>query len=392
MGFSIASSIRASAMVLCVSAGSAHAFDSFIATGPLVAPRYGANTEMLVDGNVLIADGRGLLGAESTAEIYDVASGHFSTTGPMVGAFTYRASAALANGGVLIVGGLADTDSAEFGTNHAEVFNPPTRTFSATGDLAAYGSYPGTRWAATATTLLDGRVLIVGGISHSGVLSDAQLYDPATGTFAVTGFMNTPRVSHTATRLRSGRVLVTGGTDRVDGGFPNQSAEIWDPVSATFTATGVMTSFLDGRFGATATLLNDGSVLVAGGEDRNAALLTSAERFDEASGTFTAVGNLGTARYGAGAALLADGKVLIVGGADPANPSNSIVSAEIYDPATSQFTPAANLASARSDASVIALRGGRVLCAGGDDLDGTPMSSAELYVANVIFLGSFDSN
>jgi hypothetical protein len=118
-------------------------------------------------------------------------------------------AALLLDGRVLIVGGNGgggdDTDMAS-----AELFDPKTNTFSATGSM-----YQKHGRQATATLLLDGRVLVVGGADQTGmqISSDAELYDPATGKFSETGQTTEPAWYHTATRFPDGRVLVITSDD-----------------------------------------------------------------------------------------------------------------------------------------------------------------------------------
>ena len=136
----------------------------------------------------------------------------------------------------------------------------------------------------TATRLLDGRVLITGG----GDGSRAEVYDPTTGTFKPTGSLKTPRWQQTATLLPDGRVLVAGGADLNAGECctPLTSAELYDPMTGTFSLTGSLTT---ARRGQTATLLADGRVLVAGGLGQQE-VLASAEIYDAATGTFGPTG------------------------------------------------------------------------------------------------------
>jgi hypothetical protein len=147
-----------------------------------------------------------------------------------------------------------------------------------------------------ATLLPDGTVLVTGGrhLSMSSVdsnqvtLASAELYDPGRGVWTATGSMTTPRADLRATLLPGGTVLVTGGIssfpsaepyDPVPASLP--SAELFDPGSGTWTATGYMTT---PRYGHTATLLHDGTVLVAGGSTTHGTL-ASAELYDPGSGT-----------------------------------------------------------------------------------------------------------
>ena len=133
----------------------------------------------------------------------------------------------------------------------------------------------------TATLLPDGMVLVAGGAFGRVSLGSAELYDPNTGTWTATGSMIEARSAHTARLLPDGRVLVVGGyyDSTAPSGRSNfttilASAELYDPGRGTWTAGG---SMIGARGGHTATLLLDGTVLVEG----NGA---SAELYDPGSG------------------------------------------------------------------------------------------------------------
>jgi hypothetical protein len=179
--------------------------------------------------------------------------------------------------------------------------------------------------------------------------------------------MAAPRQMFTAVTLSSGKVLLT------DGG----TAELYDPASETFSSTGAPT--VDRNFGASATLLGNGKVLVAGGGGFISAL-SSAELYDPATGTFTATGEMSTRRAGHTATLLADGRVLVAGGSLSGFPEAAVASAEIYDPATGTFTPTGSMATPRQDHTATLLVDGRVLIAAGyTGLDRIGERSAEIY-------------
>jgi hypothetical protein len=153
----------------------------------------------------------------------------------------------LNDGRILVVGGSSDGRS-------AELFDPPTGTFSATGSMNEQ------RAGFTATRLADGRVLVVGGQSDTETGASAEIYDPAIGAFTLTGSMDLPRFWHAAALLPDGRVLVIGGGTggvRVDVGT---FTEIYDPQTGQFTR-GPVTN--QPRVAATAVSLPQG-VLVLG--------------------------------------------------------------------------------------------------------------------------------
>jgi len=191
--------------------------------------------------------------------------------------------------------------------------------------------------------------------------------------FSTTGSMSTPRAYHTATLLNDGTVLVTGGLDASSNVL--SSAEIYDPASGTFALTaGPLNT---PRAGHTATLLNDGTVLIAGGAD------TSAEIYNPANKTFTTLAaSMTIARDQHTASLLNDGTVLLAGGIE--NSGAYIDTAEIYDPVAQTFTATAgSMITARSLHTSTTLKDGRVLITGGQISAGsgqfTSSAAAELY-------------
>src|SRR5262245_48245918 len=164
------------------------------------------------------------------------------------------------------------------------------------------------RTAHAAAALADGRALVAGGYTATGLSASAEIYDPATNTFATTAPLATPRAQAPAVRLGDGRILVIGGVGPDPNGstMPLASTEIFDPATATWTAGGAM---LLGRRNPVALALPDGAVLVIG----NAAE-AGCELYDVAAATFTATSCVATPRYDFTAAVLADGRVLVAGG------------------------------------------------------------------------------
>jgi N-acetylneuraminic acid mutarotase len=235
------------------------------------------------------------------------------------------------------------------------------------------------RHGATSTLLLDGRVLITGGVTSSTTVSNeglntAELYDPVTGAFALTGSMKVARNRHSASLLSDGKVLVAGGS-------ADDSAELYDPATGTFAQTGQM---LDSVSWQTATTLIDGRVLLAGGQN-NHGYVAKAEIYDPTTGTFVRTGPMYAAREDAAATLLQDGRVLITGGdqgqecGECGDPGVYLNSAEIYSPKSGKFTRTGSLAQKRDDATAILLRDGQVLVTGGYNSKDGSLTTAELY-------------
>ena len=206
----------------------------------------------------------------------------------------------------------------------------------ATGTWTATGSMITGRAEHSATLLPDGMVLIAGGVADNRektVLASAELYDPSTGTWTATGSMMTPRSQHTATLLRNGKVLVAGGycpgltTPQCVSAVP---AGAWDPDGAMATAElydpsihkwTVTGRMITARSNHTATLLGNGMVLVAGAEHAADSILASSELYDPGTGKWTATGDMITARTQQMATLLPDGMVLVAGGFGPVSPT-----------------------------------------------------------------------
>jgi WD40 repeat protein len=257
----------------------------------------------------------------------------------------------LPSGEVLIVGGMRRNQ--DF-FKSAELYDPKRGTFQAAGEMNER------RVGQVAVLLRSGKVLIAGGWVGHGCTDSAELYDPVTGKFTeLSSKMTTRRGRPTATLLPSGDVLITGGGDHDSpGGIV--SAEVFDAASMTFKSVAPMHF---ARIAHTATLLQDGRVLIAGGRgDRVNAV---AEIFDPKTARFTDTGSLVTARYKHTAGLLPDGRVLIAGGSDERDWSGNLSSAEIYDPKTGRFTSTASLNDSRFKLPE-ELASGKLLVAGGN--------------------------
>lgn len=223
----------------------------------------------------------------------------------------------------------------------------------------------------TATRLADGRVLVTGGITTGGpIFASAEIYDPSSSSWSATGSMAIGRVDHSAVLLADGRVLVVGGM--TDNFVTLAQAEIYDPVSASWSSAGALSA---PRRGNGITVLDNGEVLVSGGQSTTG-VLGSAELFDPATRVWSAVGSLAQARQRHSAVLLPSGKVLVSGGA--AATGQSQASSELYDPQTRSWTAAA-VGRARHGHSAMVLGDGSVLLAGGSAFGLGALPMADRY-------------
>lgn len=343
----------------------------FALTSSLGTPRYLHTATLLPNGMVYVAGGDTQLDYDvalaDRAELFDPAMGAFEPTGKV--ARELHAATLLQNGDVLFTGGITgESPSGIVLTGTAELLKAGSTSLQPTGNMGFQ------RCGHKATLLPDGRVLITGGSTQSGTkiaaTQSAEIYDPASGTFMPVGNMRAARQSHSATLLLTGKVLVTGGG--------SADAELFDPATNSFTPAGSTSSP-----GSMTTLLADGRVLITDGSTAQSQL------YDPVAGQFTSTGAMGTSRSNYTATLLPDGTVLIAGGYIPVGTSTPgtsslvpVTSAEIYNLATGSFTPGPTMRQGRHGHTATLLPDGSVLFVGGIGPCcslSTPLASAEIY-------------
>jgi hypothetical protein len=209
------------------------------------------------------------------------------------------------------------------------------------------------------------RTLVILSIAAIGLIATSAT--PAfagSGGFNSTGSMKVARINHTATLLSNGEVLVAGGNNHTDGYL--SSAEVYNPSTGKWTLMGSMTVPRDGH---DAVLLQNGQVLVAGGIDASTigcTTLATAELYNPSTGTWTGTGSMSVGRYSFTLTLLSNGEVLAAGGTNCGN--GGLLSAELYNPATGTWTATDTMTSGNQSTGAVLLQNARVFVVGNDNL------------------------
>ena len=386
----------------------------------------------LPNGKVLVVGGAGETNFESTsgAELYDPAANSFARPSavPMIDGSPGATLTLLPNGRVLVAGGYGERRA----VNITRLYDSLRNCFSsfACPDLQDPPRLLHPRSDANATLLHNGMVLIAGGETGEETLDSAELYDPAHNCLAGApgcpeqtppGNLVTGRSSAAAVLLPQGKVLLVGGnhgiTNVLGAGKQLRTMELYDPAYHCFAGhTGcpdkTVLPLLDvPRAGATATLLPNGNVLIAGGYNAEDGGLASTELYDAAHNCMagrpgcpgTKPPAMNAPRADATATLLRNGEVLIAGGVGPAAAASgraagpeALGSVELFDPATNRFLPppsTPHMNTARKYASAVMLENGKVLIVGGQSIDDRELTSTEWYdPARNCFAGPVCSN
>jgi Galactose oxidase, central domain len=340
-------------------------------TGNMHDARSQHTATLLLDGRVLVAGGGTANGISlHSAELYDPNTGEWSPTGNLHGGRQHHTATLLSDGRVLVAGGFT-YDFPQSVLKSAELYDPATSAWSQTGDMGV------TRYGHTATLLPNGKVLVVGG-GGSARYHRAELYDPDTGTWSFTGPLARLIDRHTATLLQDGEVLIAGGENFFTGKVLHL-AVLYDVASGLWNQTG---NLANQREFHTATLLPDGTVLVAGGANfhNDRQILVSAELYDPLSATWSLTRPLNDARSDHTATLLPSGEVLVAGG--QFFDFNEKTSCEEYDPTNQTWGGTGPLNVGRIFHTATLLPNGRVLVAGGANFNDGELASAELFDPN----------
>ena len=299
------------------------------ATGSLRGPgRVYGPTVLLDDGKVLqVGGGVAAIGPRyDVCELYDPRVGAWSITDSLAENRMDHTVTLLSDGRILVTGGSVQRSNA--GTTSCELYDPAAATWSPATEMR-HG-----RLAHTAVRLAGGKVLVAGGLPNiyaPAVLTSCELYDPNTNTWTPTGGLATRRYNHGATMLNDGRVLVAGGA--LGAAMPRaglSSCEVYDPAKGTWAASGGLTAGVG--YMIALTRLPDGRVLGVGGLDLDASsTIGNAELYEAFTNSWTVLDPVSSARFAHTATLLNDGTVLVAGGG--LRPDGvPIASCELYRP------------------------------------------------------------
>jgi len=303
------------------------------ATGSMEAGRMSHTATLLDDGRVLVAGG---VDADyrhvASAELYDPVTSTWAVTDGMADVRANHTASLLLDGTVLVVGGAVDLDG-HMVIASAERFDPARGSWTSVGSLSA------ARQAHTATVLADGTVLVSGGIGvfvspvDSVALASVEHFELGRGRWATVASLAQPRFGHSANLLQDGRVLLASGT--AGSGIMLPSAELYDRARDSWASTG---DVILPRQGHRSVTLTDGSSLIVGGDTVEGRPLGAVESFRDATGSWVAVEPMATPRSGHTVTILADGSVLVAGGRGGESTS------ELYGPGSAS-TPRSTAAS-----------------------------------------------
>lgn len=297
---------------------------AWLRVAPLPIPRNTCGAVLLLSGLVLVVGGSGVSQTLSDTQLYNLTTNRWTPTGQLHTPRFNHTTTLLDSGKVLVSGGNNLQQGSGQVQDSVELYNPET------GQWQRETWLPVDCMNHTATRLLTGEVLVIGGFSgrRNTALTTAFVYNPTTHLWAAVQPLPAPRMQHTATLLEDGRVLIVGGTDEPFGPAQNL-AFIYDPTLNQWAPTTMNIS----RKGHTATRLATGNVLVVGNSSTSdPGSARTAELFDPVSGQWSLTGELHDGRFEHSASSLSSGQVLIAGGGRPTPHPAPLSTAELYTP------------------------------------------------------------
>jgi hypothetical protein len=309
----------------------------------------------LLDNNKVLLNG-GLIDISTSSDIvqlYDPTTQLWSTLTPLTEPKTYHTSTKLTNGNVLIAGGC--NINTNISSNICNLYISSTNSITTTSNLNT------SRKNHTATLLSNGNVLVAGGINQSvlstELLSSCEIYNKNTNTWSTVASMSNVRFDHKAILLPNNKVLVTGG---FDGNTYTNTTEIYDPDTNTWSLGPSFGVPEDGRINHTLTLLNNGKVLLAGGQNYDYGItFSNCFLYNYTSNTFSQTTDMNLPRTGQSAVKFLNGEVIMIAG------DNEAITCEIYNPISEKWEFTNSLKEFCINQASTILHDGNVLVTGG---------------------------
>jgi N-acetylneuraminic acid mutarotase len=350
--------------------------NTWASTGSMTTARAEHSAAVLSDGRVLVTGGYSGSASLSSSEIYDPALGTWSSATAMSSQRRNHASITMPNGLTLVTGGRNDATSSGLAT--VAIYNPATNTWANGASLTT------NRFRHSMAAAPNGRIIITGGLNTSGspavnnYLSSVEIYSPSGDNYYQGSNLPEGRRGHYTAVLSNGNVLVAGGaTGDNTVSTTTKEYNTGDQRSNTFTATG---SLAQVRAYHTATLLNSGKFLIAGGYAGGSDYFSGCELYDPNTGTWSSTGSLSLGRRDHEAVLLPTGKVLLTGGYNPGGGTSIKVDSELYNPVTGVWGAATSLNTKRQQFGLVwSPLAGKAIAIGGDEGKSTMSNSVEAY-------------
>jgi hypothetical protein len=258
------------------------------------------NGRVLIFGGFLRSD-TGVSGV-MTSELFDPVTETFTLTGPLNYPHWQQPAVLLNDGRVMLVGGLGQSPS--------EIYNPVSGLWTANVPALPTGEY-----LPFVSLLPTGEVFVAGGQDGYTFLSTAATYSPLNNSVRNLATLLVTRNNGTATTLPNGKVLLVGGVDDADPTNSLATVELYDPTVLPNGRSQLVAPLSHDRYIHTATPLPNGDVLIVGGLNTGNSFLASAELWSYQMSKWSSAGTMATPRYAFTATLLPSGQVLVAGGA-----------------------------------------------------------------------------
>jgi PKD repeat protein len=288
----------------------------------------------------------------ANASVWDPATGSFTAAPALFGDLHCAGQSVLADGRVIVVGG--QNGAPHIGTTVTSIFDPYSGTWTQGPDMSYF------RWYATSTTLADGRVLATSGDAPDGTRATIpEIYDPVANTWTkLTSASRSQSLYPLMFVLPDKRVFEAG---------PGSSTAILDTTGTGSWTAGPTNAYATNGYSESAVMYAPGKIIRAGGGDP-AINRVSVIDMTAASPAWRDVTPMAFPRRRMNLTILADGSVMAIGGTRSADDATvAVLEAEIWNPATEQWTTVAAMAEPRMyHSSAVLLPDGRIVVGGGE--------------------------